>query len=397
MKPRPLISAVAITAALATAAQLSPAALVPAPPPAARPAGSPLRPVNRPAPAPVTTPVAAPVTPAAPATPPPAAAASAAPLVPATPPAPPPLSAAAKSVPQQTRINIAWQVALEAVDFSPGVLDGHFKRKSLMALNEYAARYFPGLQPFDVAVYQSLKVDVDNAVTTYKITDDDAMLIGHITEDWNEKSRMERLGYESLCDAITEKFHCTRVLLEAINPGVNMDTLEPGQTLIVPAIRPFPTDNKVVVAKRSGGAYVTVNLAEKTIRVFDKDDKELSLFHCSVARDKDKLPDHDTKVQVIAAPNPNYTFDPKYWPEVHNVSRILTIPPGPRNPVGLAWVGLDLPGYGIHGTPKPELIGKTGSHGCFRLTNWDALKFAGYAREGMPVRIINPDKNPPSE
>jgi lipoprotein-anchoring transpeptidase ErfK/SrfK len=380
MKPR--ASIFAVTLALAAAAQLSPAALVPAPPPAAR-SSTPLRSVNRPTPplaATPTTPVAAQASPDAP-------------LVPAT----PPLSAAAKSVPQQTRINIAWQISLEAVDFSPGIIDGHFKRKSLMALNEYAARYFPGVQPFDVAVFQSLKVDVDNAVTTYKITDDDAMLIGHITEDWNEKSRMERLGYESLCDAITEKFHCTRVLLEAINPGVNMDTLEPGQTLIVPAIRPFPTDNKVLVTKRSGAAYVTVNLAEKSIRVFDKDDKELALFHCSVARDKDKLPDRDTKVQVIAAPNPNYTFDPKYWPEVHNVSRILTIPPGPRNPVGLAWVGLDLPGYGIHGTPKPELIGKTGSHGCFRLTNWDALKFAGFAREGMVVKIINPDKNPPSE
>jgi lipoprotein-anchoring transpeptidase ErfK/SrfK len=380
MKPR--ASIFAVTLALAAAAQLSPAALVPAPPPAAR-SSTPLRSVNRPTPplaATPTTPVAAQASPDAP-------------LVPAT----PPLSAAAKSVPQQTRINIAWQISLEAVDFSPGIIDGHFKRKSLMALNEYAARYFPGVQPFDVAVFQSLKVDVDNAVTTYKITDDDAMLIGHITEDWNEKSRMERLGYESLCDAITEKFHCTRVLLEAINPGVNMDTLEPGQTLIVPAIRPFPTDNKVLVTKRSGAAYVTVNLAEKSIRVFDKDDKELALFHCSVARDKDKLPDRDTKVQVIAAPNPNYTFDPKYWPEVHNVSRILTIPPGPRNPVGLAWVGLDLPGYGIHGTPKPELIGKTGSHGCFRLTNWDALKFAGFAREGMVVKIINPDKNPPTE
>jgi lipoprotein-anchoring transpeptidase ErfK/SrfK len=388
MKPGRVASALGVAVAMAVmAGPFAEAALVPAGP-ATRPGGSGLRAVARGP--------AARAAASQPAQPMAAAPADSGSLVPpAT--TPPPLSAAAKAVPQQTRINIAWQVALEAVDFSPGIIDGHFKRKSLMALNEYAARYFPGLQPFDVAVYQSLKVDVDNSVTSYTITDDDAMLVGHVTEDWNEKSHMERLGYESLCDAITEKFHCTRLLLESINPGVNMDTLEPGQTLIVPAIRPFPADNKVVVVKRQGAAYVTVNLAEKTIRVFDKDDKEMALFHCSIARDKDKLPDRDTKVQVIAAPNPNYTFDPKYWPEVHNVSRILTIPPGPRNPVGLAWVGLDLPGYGIHGTPKPELIGKTGSHGCFRLTNWDALKFAGFAREGMAVKIINPDKNPPTE
>jgi lipoprotein-anchoring transpeptidase ErfK/SrfK len=82
------------------------------------------------------------------------------------------------------------------------------------------------------------------------------------------------------------------------------------------------------------------------------------------------------------------------WPDVHDVTQTLQIPPGPRNPVGLAWVGLDLPGYGIHGTPKPELIGKTGSHGCFRLTNWDALKFAGLVQVGIPVKVVNPEKNP---
>ena len=388
MKSRSSTSPIVPTlAALLATVGLAQAALVPAPPPR----GAPL---HHPALAP------APIRPAAaPAAPPPAAAAApaAAPVAAAPIVAPPTLSAAAKAVPEQTRINIAWQIALEAADFSPGIIDSHFKQKSTMALKEYAARYFPGLKPFDPAVYKSLNVDVANAVTTYTLTADDAAMVGQVTEDWNEKAAMARLGYESLCDAITEKFHCTLALLEALNPGVSMARLEPGQTLIVPAIRPFPIDNRVTVAKRSGAAYVTVDLAEKSIRVFDKDNSEMALFHCSIARDKDKLPSRDTKVQVIAAPNPNYTFDPKVWPDVHDVSRILTIPPGPRNPVGLAWVGLDLPGYGIHGTPKPELIGKTGSHGCFRLTNWDALKFAGFAREGMPVKIINPDKTSPTE
>ena len=210
----------------------------------------------------------------------------------------------------------------------------------------------------------------------------------------NEKAQMKRLNYESLADCITEKFHCTQALLESLNPHVKMAALAPGQNLVVPNIRPFPTDYHLAITKRNGAASVTVNLGEKTIRVFDAGGGELALFHCSIAKDKNKLPDHDTKVKVIAAPNPNYTFDPKVWPEVHNVSQILTIPPGPRNPVGLAWVSLDLPGYGIHGTPKPEMIGKTGSHGCFRLCNWDALKFAGWVREGMPVKVINPDTNP---
>ncbi len=296
-------------------------------------------------------------------------------------------------VARQLRINLGWQIALEAQDFSPGIIDGSFKRKGLMALDEYAARFFPGASPFDAKVFQALQVDVDGALANYTITADDAAQVGGpLPEDWNEKSQLKRLNYESLADCISEKFHCSLGLLETLNPGVKLDQLAPDQTLVVPNIRPFPEDDRAVLPKRSGAAYVTVNLAEKTIRIFDGNDAELALFHCSIAKDKDKLPARDTKVAVIAAPYPNYTFDPKVWPEVHDVTHVLTIPPGPRNPVGLAWTSLDLPGYGIHGTPKPELIGKTGSHGCFRLANWDALKFAAYVREGMAVKIINPDR-----
>ena len=86
--------------------------------------------------------------------------------------------------------------------------------------------------------------------------------------------------------------------------------------------------------------------------------------------------------------NPDYTFDPRMWPEVKNVDRKLTIPPGPRNPVGLCWIGLAVPGVGIHGSPAPEMIGKTGSHGCFRLTNWDALRLSTMVRIGTPVRFV---------
>lgn len=307
--------------------------------------------------------------------------------------APPPPSA-----PSQLEINIAWQVALEAADFSPGVIDGVFKRKGLMALSEFTARHYPGQNAFDPQVYplvrDALKVDFGNAVVPYTVTADDAAQVGGpLSDDWNEKARKSKLDYETLADCLTEKFHCTRALLEQLNPGVRMDALAPGVVLKVPNIRPFPADNRVTLTKRANETgHVTVNLGEKTIRVYDREGRQLALFHCSIAKDKAKLPNRDTKVSAIAAPYPGYKFDPAMWPEVHNVYRILQIPPGPRNPVGLAWCSLDLPGYGIHGTPKPELIGKTGSHGCFRLTNWDALKFASLVKEGTVVRVVNPDR-----
>jgi hypothetical protein len=182
-------------------------------------------------------------------------------------------------VDQQMRINIAWQVALEGADFSPGIIDGAFGTKGKMALKEYAARYFPGLQMFDVKVYQALKVDVPAALALYTITSEDAAQVGGpIPDDWNIKASMSRLNYESLADCIAEKFHCTQGLLSKLNPGV---ALAVGQKVVVPNVRPFPVDYVLKVDKRPGATSVTVNLGEKTIRVFDRDNGELALFHCS--------------------------------------------------------------------------------------------------------------------
>ncbi len=111
------------------------------------------------------------------------------------------------------------------------------------------------------------------------------------------------------------------------------------------------------------------------------------LLHCSIAADPARAPEGEAHVEVVAA-DPVYTFDPAKWPEVHGVNRKLRIPPGPRSPVGLRWIGLDLDGIGIHGAPEPEMIGKTGSHGCFRLTNWDAIWLSGLVQIGTPVRIV---------
>src|SRR4029077_13627782 len=112
-------------------------------------------------------------------------------------------------------------------------------------------------------------------------------------------------------------------------------------------------------------------------------------FPVSIARMVEKRPVGELRVKVIV-PDPNYTFDPEVFPESaegRELGRKLVIPPGPNNPVGRAWIGLDLPGYGIHGTPGPENVGRTESHGCFRLANWDAITLVGLAQGGMKVLI----------
>lgn len=272
---------------------------------------------------------------------------------------------------------VAWQASLDAAGFSPGVVDGRIGRKTEFATREF--QHTRGLQVngiLDTPTARALGWDSRTAFTTYIVQDADLAQVGPLPKDWNEKARLTRLPYPSLDELVAEKFHCARGLLAELNPGKSLAALRAGDTLKVPAVRP--------AAAAPAVAAIQVHLRDKLVRALAADGKTAALFHCSVAADAHNFPSGRTSVVVIQE-NPAYSFDPAKWPEVRNVHRKLLIPPGPRNPVGLCWVGLGLPGYGIHGTPAPEMIGKTGSHGCIRLTNWDAMRLGKMVSVGTPV------------
>ena len=132
-----------------------------------------------------------------------------------------------------------------------------------------------------------------------------------------------------------------------------------------------------------------VNLTQKWIRAFDANGRLLAHFPCSIGKIADKRPVGELSV-AVAVKDPNYTFNPEVFPESEEgrkLGRKLVVPPGPNNPVGVAWIGLSKPGYGIHGTPVPEKVGRTESHGCFRLANWNADYLRQMVRVGTPVWI----------
>jgi lipoprotein-anchoring transpeptidase ErfK/SrfK len=136
-------------------------------------------------------------------------------------------------------------------------------------------------------------------------------------------------------------------------------------------------------------AFVRISLSGRTLDVFDAETNLLAHFPCSIAARVEKRPLGDLHVAAVAH-NPNYTFDPDIFPEsaeARGLGRKLVLPPGPNNPVGTAWVGLDRAGYGIHGTPRPEEVGRTESHGCFRLANWNAELLARLVSIGTPVLV----------
>lgn len=278
----------------------------------------------------------------------------------------------------------AVQTALARAGFSPGLIDGRPGRKTQVALAEFrkakglAASTETGPWGVDAATADALEVSED-FTADYRVAQKDLDAVtGPIPEDWNERARLTYSGYADLTELLAERGWCTVELVRLLNPGVDVNALTAGEKVTVPGVisaRPLPRI-----------ARVEVDLGEKLVRGFDASGAAVSLMHCSIARLIEKRPTGLLKVQVVAT-DPEYTFNPADWPEVTNVSKKLRIAPGPRNPVGSAWVGLDKPGYGMHGTVRPQDIGKTGSHGCFRLANWDAVRLARAVRIGTEVEV----------
>ena len=278
-------------------------------------------------------------------------------------------------------VTVAWQAALDRAGFSPGIIDGQKGAKTRTAIRAFQSHAgLPATGDIDVAAAEALGVDAQPPVRTYTVTEDDAAQVGPIPQGWIAKSKLPRLNYQSLAALVAERGHCSQKLLARLNPDVDVTKLKPGDAVSLP--------NVEGAAPPPNGTRLEIDFGSKQVSVFDKSDKLVALFHCSIAKNKSKRPNGACKVQTIV-PNPKYMFDPKHWPEVKGIVQKLLIPSGPRNPVGLCWIGLSKRGYGIHGTPEPENIGKTGSHGCFRLANWDAVRLSKMVRVGTSVSFTD--------
>lgn len=279
------------------------------------------------------------------------------------------------------RETVRLQTRLAVSGFSPGLIDGKKGRKTRTALEAFQkARGLPVTATLDEATAAALGIAEGSQVTaSYTVTRADLdQITGPIPENWNERARLEYSGYADLTELLAERGWCSVGVVRQFNPGVDLDALKPGDAVTLPDVQTAPPLPKV--------GRLEIDLAEKLVKAFDASGNTVALFHCSIARSVEKRPVGALSVTVVVV-GPNYTFNPESWPEVTNVTRRLVIAPGPRNPVGAAWIGLDKPGYGVHGTVRPQDIGKTGSHGCFRLANWDALRLAKSTAVGTPVEV----------
>ena len=277
---------------------------------------------------------------------------------------------------------LAIQMRLDAENFSPGGLDGRLVTMSENALAAWQKKHgHPITGRVDDTALAALG-QTNGLFTTYVITAADHAALTPYPSSWLERSRQERMGYSSIEEMVAEKFHLYRATLRQLNPQAAWPNPPAGSAVTVPAVTAKPLPRL---------AKLEIRIAQKTLRAYGTNGLLGAHFPCSIAADKAKRPINETLRVVVWAENPEYTFDPALFaedPAAAAIGKKLRIPPGPNNPVGLAWIGLDRPGYGVHGSPAPEDISKTEPPGCFRLTNWDALKLVHAVRDHLPVIVL---------
>ncbi len=273
------------------------------------------------------------------------------------------------------------QVALARRGFSSGPIDGVPGPQTRAALRAFQRRErLPETGALDAATRGRLTLE-SPALTVRLVTRPDLERLLPLSPSWLGKSQQPRLDYTHLLELVAEEHRAHPALVRELNPGVDWDHARPGLAVTVPHV-PEPELPAPL-------AFLRIWLGERALTGYDARTNLLLHFPCSIAARVDKRPLGRLTV-VTGALEPNYTFQPALFPEsaeARRLNRPLTLPPGPNNPVGLAWIGLDRPGYGIHGTPRPEEVGRTESHGCFRLANWDAVWLLKRVWPGMPVYI----------
>ncbi len=273
----------------------------------------------------------------------------------------------------------AYQVALERVHFSCGFIDGDQGMRTQRMLRAFqASRGLPVTGFLDPATRAAIG-EPGEPFLTYTVKAEDIASIMPKPPTWRDKAKAARLGYNDIWELLAEKFHCTRAYLKALNREVA--TPVAGTEIIGPKV--FPA------SPLPHAASLRIYLGETSLEALDAGGKVIAFFPCSIAKDKNKRP-HGLLTVKVLDDHPDYTFDPALFVDAakaEGITHKMRIPPGPRNPVGTTWVGLSLPGYGIHGTPDPEAISRTQSHGCFRLANWNAEKVLKMVTIGTPVDV----------
>lgn len=266
------------------------------------------------------------------------------------------------------------QILLDRAHYSTGEMDaasGSNMKRALLAFQ--SQNELPPTGALEAGTWALLNRDTAPALVEYTITAADlAGPFVAIPHEMAQKAKLPAMGFTSALEAFGERFHSSPRLLQLLNKG--RDLQREGEVIVVP--------NVEAIAALPKGARVVVSKSASTISLLDASGKLIAHFPASSGSEHDPLPIGTWKINGVAR-NPPFHYNPKLFWDAKPDDKKAKIPPGPNNPVGVVWIDLSKDHYGIHGSPEPSMIGKTQSHGCIRMTNWDAAALAQAVAPGM--------------
>jgi lipoprotein-anchoring transpeptidase ErfK/SrfK len=269
------------------------------------------------------------------------------------------------------------QVLLERAHFSPGEIDARMGSNTRRAIAGFQRLH--GLEDtgeLDEPTWTALNADAGPAVVAYTVTAADvAGPFDDIPQDMMAKAKLPALGYADAGEALAEKFHASPSLLQQLNTG---EWTGAGTRIVAP--------NTAGLATPATAAKVIVDKSDSTVALADAGGKVYAQYPATTGSEHDPLPIGEWKINGVAR-DPVFHYNPDLFWDADPSHAKAKIPAGPNNPVGVVWIDLSKPHYGIHGTPEPSTIGKTQSHGCIRLTNWSAREVASAVAPGTPALL----------
>lgn len=276
---------------------------------------------------------------------------------------------------------LAAQVMLDRAGFSPGEIDGKPGANLKRALTAFqSSRHLTPSGAMDEATWQRLQQDGGNQppLTNYTITSDDVLgpFTPDIPTDLMEQSKLAALDYRSLLEALGERFHANPALLKALNPSATF--AKAGESLTVPDVTSVTPPNP------PPGVTIVVTKATSVLTLEDAEHHVIFAAPVTSGSQHDPLPIGHWKVNGVQQ-HPEFHYNPALFWDANPAHSKARLAPGPNNPVGTVWIDLSKEHYGIHGTPEPSKIGHVESHGCVRLTNWDAQYVAALVKPGTTV------------